>query len=609
MSNTRKFFLFKELRIRYQFFTYGALFGFCFPIFSTLFDIYIQGMNVSLHSAFLVQKNQPLHWVIDTAPFFLGLFAMLGGIAQEKVLLLNSQILQKERVTHDKFEILFNDAKFGILLFNWKTQKFDRINPTFLNMLGYTFEELAKIGNEVISDPEDLIEERKIFRKILTQKQSIQYNKKYISKDKRVIHTKVTQSFVRDETGKLSFILTLIDDITKEYLAEQELIKEKENALAASRAKSLFLANMSHEIRTPMNGILGMTHILSETNLNQEQKEITSTIESSANSLLIIINDILDFSKIESGKILLEKIEFPFKKLFKNVIDLFQPKIIEKNLKLEFNFSEEIPETLIGDPTRIRQILVNLIGNSIKFTEKGSIAISFVILNIDIEVLHLSIEVKDTGIGMDAETIKNLFRSFVQADSSTNRKYGGTGLGLAITKRLVELMDGSIQVKSEVGIGTTFSIQLKLGISHKNSELIKPSKEIKIDQRISFGDIKILLAEDNHINQIVAIRSFQKLGINVDIANNGKEAVESVQTKDYNFIFMDMQMPMMDGLEATRTIRRMKDIKQPKIIAMTANAMIGDREICFEAGLDEYISKPFKVQEIEEKLLKFQNSI
>ena len=405
------------------------------------------------------------------------------------------------------------------------------------------------------------------------------------------------------------FLVYRISDRTKEIADKQLLIEAKEASEQAALAKSEFLAIMSHEIRTPMNGVLGMAQLLEGTELKKQQKDFLEAILTSGENLLVIINDILDFSKIESGKIDLEKKDFELRKLLNDTSKLIAPKVESKGGELSTQLSKELPDFVNGDPTRLKQILLNLLGNSAKFTSNGKVSLSVEVFKEDQKKVTLRIVVSDNGIGIPKDKINGLFDSFSQVDSSTTRKYGGTGLGLAICKQLSELMGGSISVSSEVGQGSTFEVKIPFKRSNKTSE---SQVFHQFGQQNWSPDLaksqKVLLAEDNIVNQQVAKFILERLGFSVDIANNGGEAVDMWKENGYKMVFMDVQMPVMDGLEATKQIMKESD-NEVLIIAMTANAMNKDRKACLEAGMVDFITKPIQINLMYETLLKFKDRL
>ncbi|MBI6872581.1 CHASE4 domain-containing protein [Clostridium aciditolerans] len=414
-----------------------------------------------------------------------------------------------------------------------------------------------------------------------------------------------------------NYCIALFKDITELKEVENQLILARDSAESANAAKSIFLANMSHEIRTPMNAVIGMTELLTKSQLNDKQKEIVSSIEGAGRLLLNIINDILDYSKIDAGKMTLNHFEFNLDSVIKSVADIMAVKAYEKKLSLITHVSPEIP-TIIGDGDKLCQILLNLVGNAIKFTNSGEVIIKAFLNKITESYAVVDFEVCDTGIGIEPDKIEKLFKPFIQADGSTTRKFGGTGLGLSISKGIIDLMKGNIMLESTLGKGTTFKFNITfeyLNIAkekHPSEELKDANilKSLKLKQISKLAVIdnnyekkalgKILLVEDNPINQKLAFMQLKKLEINVDIASNGKEALDKISTQRYSLMFMDCQMPELDGFDTTKAIRKLEPTLgyHPIIVAMTANAMEGDREKCLSSGMDDYISKPVKIQNL-----------
>lgn len=380
-------------------------------------------------------------------------------------------------------------------------------------------------------------------------------------------------------------------NITDYSKATKELIDAKENAESATNIKSDFLSTMSHEIRTPLNGVIGMTSLLMQTDLNNEQSEAVELIKQSGESLLKLINEVLDFSKIESGKAILEEKSFILENCIKEVIGLFAN--IEMNKKVEYSYSidKDVPVAFIGDMQRVKQIFINLISNSSKFTDKGFVKVEVKVNEKNKYFTSLSVSVSDSGIGIREEFLPKLFHPFSQISVTNNKS--GTGLGLSITKKLVELMNGKIWVKSTPGEGSTFFFTLRLKISDNNGEQRESvKKDMEFGNLSDSYPLNILLVEDNPINQKVAQRILRKIGYEIDTAENGLVALKKVKEKKYDIIFMDIQMPEMDGLEATENILKEFKDKAPKIIAMTAAVMKGDKEKCLKAGMVDYIPKP-----------------
>lgn len=399
--------------------------------------------------------------------------------------------------------------------------------------------------------------------------------------------------------------LGVAEDITEKKKAKEIELKALKEIERAAQVKSEFLANMSHEIRTPMNGILGMVNLLRDTDLSLKQADMLKVIQASGNGLMTILNDILDLSKIDSGKMDLEYTNFSVLDCVKEAIALSDPKAKEKDLSLEFHIEGNTPDFLYGDITRIRQILVNLLSNAVKFTEKGNVKINVVSKECENGEYEIGFAVIDSGIGISKEDQKKLFKAFSQADASITRRFGGTGLGLAIISKLVSLMDGEISVSSEPGEGSTFTFTLKLN-EGDIPKLVSSAAQINsgVAGQTTVYAHKLLVVEDNAINQKLVAMMLEKQNYTCDIVGNGLECLEALEniekhgSEEYTLIFMDMQMPEMDGITATKEILKRYKKSRPKIVAMTANAFKEDRDRCFEAGMDGFISKPINVEEM-----------
>jgi len=436
-----------------------------------------------------------------------------------------------------------------------------------------------------------------------------------------------------------------ISDVTERRLFERELVEAKEAAEIAARAKTDFLAMVSHEIRTPMNGVIGMTALLLETEMTEEQKEYCEIIGKSGEALLSVINDILDYSKIESGKMELEEVQFELSPVIGETFDLFTAKSLKRDLEMSYEIDPALEGPIVSDMTKLRQVLINLVGNAVKFTNEGSIHVAARLLHDYGNALDIEFTVRDTGVGIPEEKLPLLFQPFSQLDSSMTRKYGGTGLGLAICKNLIELMGGSIRVDTEQERGATFIFQIRAKRPAGQSRRENADSGAGIgDEPVSFSDFlaamaetgagsdgdggaaaakvedgelrlleedpyspMILVAEDNEVNQKLALRMLDRLGYDADIAQDGLEVLSRLERNRYRLILMDVQMPVMDGIEATRRIMEsVPPERRPRVVAMTANVLPGDREKCIAAGMTDFISKPIRLEALRQLLERLE---
>ena len=510
----------------------------------------------------------------------------------------------KER--ESTFQTLLESASEGIVIVS-EQGVIKMVNARLLSLFGYSRNELLGQAIEMLVPPrwakqhrEDRIRfvEQPINRPMGTALDIIAQ-----CKDGSEIRVDISLSHIYTRQGLI--VMAFIADVSERRQIEKDLARARDQAMEASRLKSEFLATMSHEIRTPMNSIIGISELLLETGLNNEQEKLARLVKDAGANLLNIINDILDTSKIEAGKLHLEYIDFDLWSEIETVTTMMKTKAEEKQIALIAQVASDVPRRVHGDPGRLRQVLINLLSNAIKFTLEGTVELHIALENMDARQATVFFSVKDTGVGIPASVQSQLFQPFVQADGSTTRKFGGTGLGLAICRKLLELMDGKIGVKSQEGKGSTFWFTVPYGLAHeedlpKNVQQSHQPTGYFPCQKAGKSSSKILLVEDNEVNTLIALKNLERLGYCADRAANGREALEALRRHPYSLVLMDCQMPEMDGFDATRAIRanEQQNGGHIPIVAMTANAMAEDKERCLAVGMDDYISKP-----IDRKLL------
>lgn len=484
---------------------------------------------------------------------------------------------------------LYEGNPLPMIIVNKKKHTILKINSAASKLYGYKKKELTK-------NKFSLLQENKNEKHIKQGKEPIHSN--HITKNGKKLEVEL---FINPVYYKnKSAYIVVVEDITKKQRLSRELKEAKEIAEASVRSKELFLANMSHEIRTPMNAIIGLGNLLKETDLTKNQYKYISTISTSSQNLLTIINDILDFTKIEAGKLEMESIPFDIAYSIEKTIEVFEPIAKEKKLAFNYKIDKTLRREVLGDPTRLNQILINLLGNAFKFTQSGAINLAVDLIDKTKTNYTVRFSVKDSGIGISSKNLETIFDSFTQADSSTARLYGGTGLGLAICHQLIKLMGGSLSVSSEIGIGTEFYFNVRFQIL-KTQTMIHNVPNITLAK-----NLKVLLVEDNQVNQFLAKTILNQWDCKIDCAENGKIAIEKVKEIAYDIILMDIRMPIMNGEEATTIIRENLKISTP-IIALTANAIKGDKEKYLALGMNGYISKPFSKENLKEVLFKWAN--
>lgn len=536
-------------------------------------------------------------FIINALPFTTSNFVNVYANDISAIKKANKAVKKSE----EKYRGIIENLELGILEVD-KNDKIIKAYPKFCSLLGYNEDEL--IGKS----PSDLFlddSSRKIMKKQNENRLkglSNVYEVPLIKKNGSIAWVIISAAPFYNSDGDLEGSIGVHLDISDRKEMESALREAKLKAEELNKVKELFLANMSHEIRTPMNAIVGMSELLGQTNLDESQSKYLSAINSSSKNLLILINDLLDFSKINSGNLTLELVGFNMNKLITKTAEIVSLKAGENGVDVICKVDKNLPKTLKGDPTRIGQILLNLLSNAVKFTTNGFVVISVNLVKNEGEKYLVEFLVKDEGIGIPEKELINIFKDFSQAEDSTTRLYGGTGLGLSISQKIVKLMGGELEVRSELNRGSEFFFTIELeGVEFENSE-----KESNENHEIitDFNQSNILVVEDNPVNSLMATTILEKWNCTVDLAENGIESIEKMKIQSYDLVLMDMNMPKMGGVEASLIIRNELKIETP-IIALTANAINGDSEKCFEAGMNGYLSKPYHQIDLNQILTKW----
>ncbi|MDN3551805.1 PAS domain S-box protein [Mucilaginibacter aquaedulcis] len=548
----------------------------------------------------LYKKDGTPRWVsLTNSP----LFNEAGKVDRQIGVMVD--ITERKKIEEEltKLSLVASNTTSGVIINN-SEGKVEWVNKAFENITGYTINDVHynHLGDVLKGELTDVASIQKA-RELSRNKQSFEVDLLIYRRDGQPLWISVINSVILDSAGEVDKYIEVIIDITAKKKAEIELIRAKEEALQLSRAKDMFISVMSHEIRTPLNAVIGISHLLQDENADESQKENLSILKFSAENLMTLINDVLDFTKIETGNIELEKANVDIYELIQSIITSMRYKVDEKNIYLSQSIDEAIPKVVLGDRTRLCQILLNLVSNAVKFTDNGGVNIDLKVIQQTEKDVRIRFSVSDTGIGIAADKLNTIFEQFKQAEADTTRKYGGTGLGLAISKRLIELHDSRINVDSVKGQGSTFWFT----ITFNKADNYLSSKKNIVDTGLK---INILVVDDNQINRLLINKILKKWGADADFAENGIEAIHKIETnRGYNVVLMDIHMPEMGGLEATQIIRAKQEpyFQQLPIIALTASLLNNQMSEIDKAGMNDFVLKPFDPKTLYDKLSRYQH--